>query len=272
MGCRVKEVPISWINRTPDMGTSSFRLVKIGGGYWSVLWNLWRKCGTGAGPYKGLPKHGSIRKTFRDEEPLPSVASTGARDDVHGSMDGRRVSVRHPVALAPPAARPATWMVGAILVIAFGVRVWVAQRSGLWVDEAFSLALATGHSLEHPASQAEPEWGDYVEGASLRRAGEFAAYLKHDDPPAGLARLFRGETIGHQSAAVLHGAVGMDPCLRHQRSVAAHVVNAVLAGMCSAHVFHRPADRRLARPGLEFFYGRYLRFRYTTPPKGGCTR
>jgi dolichol-phosphate mannosyltransferase len=41
MGYSVKEVPISWINRTPDMGVSSFRLVKVGGGYWQVLRQLW---------------------------------------------------------------------------------------------------------------------------------------------------------------------------------------------------------------------------------------
>lgn len=43
MGYSIKEVPISWINRTPDMGVSSFRLAKVGGGYWQVLWQLWRK-------------------------------------------------------------------------------------------------------------------------------------------------------------------------------------------------------------------------------------
>ena len=43
MGYSVKEVPISWINRTPDMGMSSFRLVKVGGGYWQVLLRLWLK-------------------------------------------------------------------------------------------------------------------------------------------------------------------------------------------------------------------------------------
>ena len=42
MGYSLKEVPISWINRTPDMGTSSFRLVRVGGGYWQVLYRLWR--------------------------------------------------------------------------------------------------------------------------------------------------------------------------------------------------------------------------------------
>jgi len=41
MGYSVKEVPISWINRTPDMGVSSFRLAKVGGGYSHVLFRLW---------------------------------------------------------------------------------------------------------------------------------------------------------------------------------------------------------------------------------------
>lgn len=40
MGYSVCETPISWINRTPDMGVSSFRLVKVGGGYWRVLRRL----------------------------------------------------------------------------------------------------------------------------------------------------------------------------------------------------------------------------------------
>lgn len=43
MGYSVEEVPISWIDRDPRMGVSSFRLAKVGGGYWRVLFNLWRK-------------------------------------------------------------------------------------------------------------------------------------------------------------------------------------------------------------------------------------
>jgi dolichol-phosphate mannosyltransferase len=42
-GYSVIEVPISWINRTPDMGISSFRLIRVGGGYWQVLRQLWLK-------------------------------------------------------------------------------------------------------------------------------------------------------------------------------------------------------------------------------------
>jgi glycosyltransferase involved in cell wall biosynthesis len=40
MGFSVCETPISWINRTPDMGVSSFRLARVGGGYWRVLTRL----------------------------------------------------------------------------------------------------------------------------------------------------------------------------------------------------------------------------------------
>jgi 2-polyprenyl-3-methyl-5-hydroxy-6-metoxy-1,4-benzoquinol methylase len=43
MGFRLIEVPISWINRTPDMGMSSFKLIKVGSGYWQVLKRLWWK-------------------------------------------------------------------------------------------------------------------------------------------------------------------------------------------------------------------------------------
>jgi len=40
LGYSVCETPISWINRTPEMGVSSFRLAKVGGGYWRVLRRL----------------------------------------------------------------------------------------------------------------------------------------------------------------------------------------------------------------------------------------
>jgi dolichol-phosphate mannosyltransferase len=53
-GFRVSEVPISWIRRGPDMGTSSFRLAHVGGGYARVLWGLWLRRAFGIGAYRGL--------------------------------------------------------------------------------------------------------------------------------------------------------------------------------------------------------------------------
>lgn len=68
MGYSLKEVPISWINRTPDMGVSSFKLVKVGGGYWQVLLQLWLK--TGFGFKRRLPRTpGNVQLT----QPNPSI-------------------------------------------------------------------------------------------------------------------------------------------------------------------------------------------------------
>ena len=36
-GYAIKEVPISWINRSPEIGASSFRLIRVGGGHWRAL-------------------------------------------------------------------------------------------------------------------------------------------------------------------------------------------------------------------------------------------
>jgi dolichol-phosphate mannosyltransferase len=73
MGCKIKEVPISWINRTPNMGVSSFRLASVGGGYWNVLMHLWLKITFGKGPYRGLAHMGTHRNTWRDGEDSPGV-------------------------------------------------------------------------------------------------------------------------------------------------------------------------------------------------------
>jgi dolichol-phosphate mannosyltransferase len=42
LGGSVREVPISWINRTFDMGQSSFKVLKSGAGYARVLWRFAR--------------------------------------------------------------------------------------------------------------------------------------------------------------------------------------------------------------------------------------
>ena len=42
-GYRIKEVPVSWINRTLDMGSSSFRILKVGPNYAFALWDVIRK-------------------------------------------------------------------------------------------------------------------------------------------------------------------------------------------------------------------------------------
>lgn len=54
LGWSPTEIPISWINRTSEMGESSFRLVRVSGGYWRVLWNLWLGKVLRVGRYRAL--------------------------------------------------------------------------------------------------------------------------------------------------------------------------------------------------------------------------
>ena len=61
LGYNVKEVPISWINRRPGMGASSFGLVRVGGGYWKVLLGLWLNQVLGIGPYRQLNRTSPAR-------------------------------------------------------------------------------------------------------------------------------------------------------------------------------------------------------------------
>lgn len=52
LGIPIVEVPVSWINRTTDEGSSSFRLTRVGGGYWRVVWHVWLRQAWNAGPYR----------------------------------------------------------------------------------------------------------------------------------------------------------------------------------------------------------------------------
>src|SRR2546427_11726189 len=45
---------------------------------------------------------------------------------------------------------------GLLVSAATLLRLLLALHPGLWADEVFSLAMATGHSLEHPANAANP--------------------------------------------------------------------------------------------------------------------
>jgi len=59
-GCDVKEVPISWINRSTEMGTSSFRLLRLAPAYFfalmKILWKSWQT--TWFGSKSAKPKRG----------------------------------------------------------------------------------------------------------------------------------------------------------------------------------------------------------------------
>ena len=73
----------------------------------------------------------------------------------------------------------------AVFVSSAVLRVGLIERHGLWADEAFSLAIATGHSLEHPAAYAEPAQGDYVDAPQAYPPSFYGCYVEHGHPPGG---------------------------------------------------------------------------------------
>jgi 4-amino-4-deoxy-L-arabinose transferase-like glycosyltransferase len=90
-------------------------------------------------------------------------------------------------------------MLLALFAVAVVLRIGLVGRSSLWGDELFSLATATGHSLEQPAAAADPKFGDFVEPDHPVPATEFQRYLKHDHPPASPARVIRAVFLSDTS-------------------------------------------------------------------------
>jgi uncharacterized membrane protein len=64
-----------------------------------------------------------------------------------------------------------------IILMAAVIRLLTISRQSLWSDEIFSIATATGHSLEQPAAKAQPSLGDYVEASSPQSPGFYRAYM-----------------------------------------------------------------------------------------------
>jgi hypothetical protein len=84
-----------------------------------------------------------------------------------------------------------SWLLALLVCAAFVLRIALASRPGVWGDEIFSLAMATGHSLEQPAAAARPALGDFVQPADVIPSSTFRRYAEHEQPPAGPARVIR---------------------------------------------------------------------------------
>src|SRR5437870_441708 len=84
------------------------------------------------------------------------------------------------------------------------LRLIPLNHQGLWADELFSLAVATGHSLEHAASRAQPALGDYVEAAQPLTTAEYQRYLQHETPPVGPRRVVRAVFLSDANAPLYY--------------------------------------------------------------------
>jgi hypothetical protein len=97
---------------------------------------------------------------------------------------------------------PRHWrMLSALLLFGLAtlLRVQLASQRGLWADEVFSLAMATGHSLEHPAANADSAQGDFVEPREAEPAAAYGWYLRHGVPAAGARQVIRAVQLSDTS-------------------------------------------------------------------------
>lgn len=87
----------------------------------------------------------------------------------------------------------------ALFLLCAIVRIALAGWHALWADELFSLAMATGHSLEHPADVADASQGDFVELTEATTPDFYARYLEHRHPPANIAAVVRAVYLSDTS-------------------------------------------------------------------------
>lgn len=99
---------------------------------------------------------------------------------------------------APQLAMRTRWAAPVLLLLlAVALRLPMAGWHGLWTDEVFSLSMATGHSVEHPPSSADPSSGDYVDPPVAVRPAELARYARHED--GGPGRVLRAVRLSDTS-------------------------------------------------------------------------
>jgi hypothetical protein len=94
---------------------------------------------------------------------------------------------------------PRSALVLLLFAVAILLRLSLANQRALEVDDVFSLAMATGHSLEHPAAEADPTLGDYIEWPGAESATLYRKYLQHERPPAELGRVVRAVLLSDTS-------------------------------------------------------------------------
>jgi len=100
-----------------------------------------------------------------------------------------------------------SWSLVLLVCAAMILRIVLALRPGVWGDEIFSLAMATGHSLEHPAAEARPALGDFVQPAGAAPSSSFRRYAEHGDH-AGPGRVVRAVLLSDTNPPLYYLLLG----------------------------------------------------------------
>jgi dolichol-phosphate mannosyltransferase len=87
-GYDIEEVPISWINRTVDMGSSSFRIAKVAPGYFRAFLSMAfeTRLARGKGIEGARRRYGQLASAMREESPSIACPICG-RDKLYTYLD-----------------------------------------------------------------------------------------------------------------------------------------------------------------------------------------
>jgi 4-amino-4-deoxy-L-arabinose transferase-like glycosyltransferase len=158
-------------------------------------------------------------------------------------------------------------MLVAIFTAAAALQIGLAERQSLWADELFSLAVATGHSLEHPASAARSELGDFVEPDHAVPAKEFRRYLKHGHPLEGPERVVRAVFLSDTSPPLYYLFLYCWTLVFGTSDVALRSLSMVCSLACLpllAAIAERTGERKAVLPACVLFAISPLAIYYST--------
>ena len=119
-----------------------------------------------------------------------------------------------------------------VAIVALALRLDVANRQGLHDDEMFSIAMATGHSLEQPASESDSTQGDFVQAREPVSPEYYRRFARHDDEPAGLGRVLRAVLLSDTSPPLYYIALNLWTRVTGTSDIALRSFSALAGALC----------------------------------------
>ena len=161
----------------------------------------------------------------------------------------------------------AAFVVLALVLVAAMLRVGLAGNQPLWTDEVFTLAMATGHSLEHAPTMANPALGDFVQLNRPQTVEELRRYMEHDNPPAGLARVVRTLLISDTHPPLYYFLVYGWTLVFGTGDFALRALSIIISLACFpiiSGIARRVSGRKAVAPSCLFFAFSPLAISYST--------
>ena len=125
------------------------------------------------------------------------------------------------------------WLTMFVLaIVALALRLEVANRQGLHDDEMFSIAMATGHSLEQPATESDSTQGDFVQAREPVSPEYYRRFARHDDEPAGLRRVLRAVLLSDTSPPLYYIALNLWTRITGTSDFALRAFSALAGALC----------------------------------------